>query len=300
MIWIVALRGVEASASMGCSIDPVPDQLAALQRYIAGNTGPTNASTAIRRFRRMASILGMQDVQVWGVPAESHFAEVLVEADYRMKCIALGLENPNVRGLRSHLSLLVPAGNSMQRWWFTPLYDAFQKTEEGDAFMFRGQRAQLMSQEEYADAAGNRSAAVSTRFTTRQFAKLFTEKFPELAMKSPVFAQLQNLFDLAILAALLKKERLGQKVGWKMEVFLDPQQTQIVRGQAPRQVRSIMSYKRANRGFFLCLVGGGVRIDPLRAAAEIEFKSDGNRLLSGVRADALNHQSQQKHPWWWD
>ena len=36
---IVALRSVERAGSMGCSIDPVPENLAALQRYISGNTG---------------------------------------------------------------------------------------------------------------------------------------------------------------------------------------------------------------------------------------------------------------------
>ena len=46
---------------------------------------------------KMAEILGMQDVRTFGVPAESHFAQVLVEADYLMKRIAVGLSTGRVR-----------------------------------------------------------------------------------------------------------------------------------------------------------------------------------------------------------
>ncbi len=36
--------------------------------------------------------LGMQVITVGGVPASTHFAQVMVEADYRMKLIGIGLE----------------------------------------------------------------------------------------------------------------------------------------------------------------------------------------------------------------
>ena len=41
--------------------------------------------------------------QIMGVPEDSHFARGLVEADIRMKVLAIGLENPGVKGFKSHL-----------------------------------------------------------------------------------------------------------------------------------------------------------------------------------------------------
>ncbi len=48
---------------------------------------------------------------------------VLVEADLRMKRIALGKDPAGVRGVPSHLSLMRLGDASMTRWWFVPLYD---------------------------------------------------------------------------------------------------------------------------------------------------------------------------------
>ena len=40
---------------------------------------------------------GCKKVRVDGVPPDTHFAQVMVEADYRMKLIGIGLEVPPVK-----------------------------------------------------------------------------------------------------------------------------------------------------------------------------------------------------------
>ena len=298
---IVALRTLERAGTIGCSIDPVPERLAALQQYVLANSGPVLQGQAVRRFREMTEVLGMQDVKVWGVPAETHFGQLLVEADYRMKRLSLALENPRVRGFQSQLGLLRAQGNAIQRFWFIPLYDAFQTTEDRNAFQFAGQRAQLLSQEEYTDQAGRRSDAPFTRLSTQQFAKGFTDKFPELADKLPVFAELQNVFDLAVLAALIKKERLADRVDWKMPLFLDADRVKVPTGPAPRQVKSVFNYKKAQRGILVALIGGGVTIDPLRTVQSAEFKVDPANRLDGVRNSATaGAPAAEQASWWWD
>jgi hypothetical protein len=297
---IVALRSLQSNRSIGCSIDPDQSRLASLLRYIKTNTGATSTSVAQARYRRMRDILGMQNVRLWGVPSETHFAEALVEADYRMKLIALGLERPPVRGFVSHLQMVGSGGNSMQRWWFTPLYDAFNTTEERNAFQFAGQRAQLMSQEEQVGPQGQRSDAPFTRVSTKRFGKIFTEKFPELADRSPIFAELQNLIDLAVLAALLKKEQLPQKVDWDMSLFLDPDQAKVQEGNSPKEVPSAVNYKKARRGLIVGLVGGGVTINADATVRAIEFKVDPAARLDGIRTSALENSAPAPHPWWWD
>ncbi|HUG94457.1 MAG TPA: DUF1598 domain-containing protein [Planctomycetaceae bacterium] len=297
---IVALRALERGGWLGCSIDPRPEQLAALQRYVAANSGPVAQGQAVRRFREMAEVLGMQDVRVRGVPAETHFGQLLVEADYRMKRLSLALENPQIRGFRSQLELLRAQGHAIQRFWFIPLYDPFQTTEDRHAFQFAGQRAQLLSQEEYSDEAGARRAAPFTRVSTQQFAKIFTDKFPELADTLPVFAELQNVFDLAVLAALIRKERLADRVDWTMSLFLDADRLQVPTGPAPRQVGSVFNYKKARRGILVALIGGGVMIDPLRTVESAEFIVDPATRLDGRRASAQAVGRGADQPWWWD
>ncbi|MEX2286205.1 MAG: DUF1598 domain-containing protein [Planctomycetaceae bacterium] len=301
---VFAMRAGRGGTRVFCSIDALPENMTALRQYLAENSFGASASVASARYNKMAQVLGMQNVRVGGVPADSHFARVFVEADYRMKLISMALEPAPVRGFRTHLSMLKPEGNSIQRWWLAPLYDDFVATEDGNAYELAGQRVQMMAQEEIADQGGNRRKAASTRLSTREYAKHFTDKFPEIADNSPVFAELQNLFDLLIVAALLQKESIPKKVGWEMGVFLDESRTAFPRGHVPRQVPTVANARRANRNVILGLVGGGVGITPRQVLESTEIKVDTERRLAGDRDNAARAgagaDASKRQQWWWD
>ncbi|MCA9021102.1 MAG: DUF1598 domain-containing protein, partial [Planctomycetaceae bacterium] len=216
---VVALQSQDRELITGCSFDAKPENLARMNEYIRQTNSASTAATAATRFQTMAQILGMQDVSVTGVPAGSHYARILVEADYMLKRISIGLEPSGIKEIKSHLATLRGGGNSTQRWWFTPLYDAFTTTAERDAFQFSGQRLQMMSQEEFVNQAGQRTDAAQTRLSTTKYAQQFTKYFAKLADLHPTFAELQSITDLTVLAALIRKERLDQQVGWEHRFF---------------------------------------------------------------------------------
>lgn len=296
--FIVALRTLRQTREVGCSIDPVPSRLAELQKFIKQG-GAATADVVEARFKQMDDILGMQTVRVDGVPADTHFAVALVEADYRMKRIAMGHENPGVKGLKSHLAMLGANGNTMQRWWFVPLYDAIYRSDDGLAFRFAGQRLQLLAEEEIADDQGNRSGAATTRISTKAFAKQFTEKFPELAAKSPIFGELQNLTDWAVFVALMQKERLADRIEWKMTTFLDEQRLEVPTFNAPKQVPSSVNYKKSG-SMIIGLVGGGVLIHPNQTLKKATVPATEAQRLESVRDIAASTERNQSHLWWWD
>src|SRR4029077_5405737 len=72
--------------------------------------------------------LGLSKVRVFGVSARTHFAQVLIEADYRMKLIGIGVEPPPVNLVTFIGALNSPKMATMQRWWFTPNYDCVKVT----------------------------------------------------------------------------------------------------------------------------------------------------------------------------
>lgn len=296
---LVALRHVPKSSEIGCSIDPVPERMAALQQYLAQNSSAASAAVVQGRFQQMAKVLGMQDASIIGVPAESRFGRTLLAADYRMKRISLGLENPGVKGLRSHLAMLSGGGNSLQRWWFAPLYDGLYKSADNLSFEFTGQRVQLLSQEEISNG-GNRFAAATTRQSTQAFAKQFTERYADLAEQSPLFADLQNLFDWCLVAALIDKEKLATQIDWSMDLLLDAARLPHETGFAPKQVPSLANFKRANAGSIIGLVGGGVTMRPAELLTPASFKTDPARRLDTLRTESLTTPKPETHPWWWD
>ncbi len=297
---MVALQTTAAgTSSIGCSIDPEPERLAEMQRFIQQNSSATSPKGAALRYRQMGQILGLQNVSVFGVPPDSHFALTLVEADFRMKRISLGVDPSGVRGLRSHLSLLQPNGNSIQRWWFTALYDGLSTTEDRTAFYLSGQRVQLLAQDEISTVTGQRSDAALTRASTQQFAKMFTEQFPELAARSPLFAELQNLFDLAVIAALMQHEQLPQQVGWEMATFLEPDSELIPRYVVPQQVESESTFRKARRGLVLGLIGG-VSIEPRQLLQNINSNDDSALRLGGQQRAVIDRRPDEPDNWWWD
>ncbi len=293
---LVALRTAERTSQFGCSIDPVDERVAELQRFVKSNSSPGSANLAQQRFQQMQKILGDQDVKVFGVPDDTHFARALVEADYHMKLIAIGLEDPKAPGLRSHLALVQPGTNTLKRWWFLPLYDSFKTSGDGLAFEFSGQRCQLMSQEEQADAFGKRSDAPFTRLSTQIFAKGFTEKFPELTKRMPIFAELQNLFDISVLVALMKREQLPQKANWQPGLLLDDAKVPVLRGPVPKHTKSLLNMKMAG-GVAIGLLSGGVIIDSQQVVSQERKTSE--EVVARRKSETPPNDLDTKR-WWWD
>lgn len=293
----VALRTIRKTHQVGCSIDPTPEGLVALRKFIQQG-GPSNIGAVESRFQQMDDVLGLQTVRIDGLPTDSHFASLVVEADYRMKRIAIGLENPQVKGLKSYLSTMPANGNNMQRWWFVPSYEAISRSDDGKAYQFVGNRAKLLTEEEIVDLNGNRSSSGAVNKPAQAFAKLFTEKFPDLANISPVFGELQNLVDWTVFAALLAKERIPEEIGWKLDLLLDEQQLPHPVFATPKKVASQVNYRRAGN-LVIGMVCGGVILTPNKAYEQFASPASTDRLAkTRDRVHEPNRDTNRR--WWWD
>lgn len=291
---IVGLR-VGRRGAIGCSIDPVPENHAKMLAAAKVNSGPATPDAIAAKYQNLTKILGNQVVTVNGVPADSHFAQVMIEADYRMKLMSVGREQPRVNGFHSQLDYQKPGDTIYQRWWFTPLYDSLKTTDDGDAYQFSGQRLQLLSQDEFISVSGQRTPATE-RFSSQKYAKIFTEKLPELAIAVPVIGELQNLTDIAILSALIRRENLATKLNWKMDVFLDSTKLPHVSGPTPLKVPSIGNWKRS--GQLMLGMIGGVTIQADSTLTRMTDSAEKSRELGSSRSRSV--MPTDLSTWWWD
>lgn len=294
---VVAIRSVDRG-EVGCSIDPVAERLANLQAYLRQNSTPATVDIVAQRYQQMKAILGNHKVRIFGVPADSHFARGLLEADYRMKVLALGLENPGVKGFKSHLSQ-TGSGNALQRWWFLPLYDEITRTDDGLAFGFVGQRAQLLGEDELANAQGERSKAATNAISTLAFSKQFTAKFSELAERMPVFAELQQLIDWTVFAALIQQERLDEKSGWKMELFRDAERLPHEIHPVPAETECLINTKSTPGGVIVGQLSGGVTLHPSAVLRQMLSSRANDPDLAERRSKCLQ-RAAKRESWWWD
>lgn len=252
---LVAWRTVaEQQTSVGCSIDPTPEGIVAFNQFTSQNQFAT-PETISTLFQAMAVKMGRQVIRVDGVPIDSHFAAIMVEADLRMKRIALGKDPSLVKGVSSQLASQRSGGGAMTRWWFTPLYDPLQVDAEKTLYLLSGPRLQLLGQDELTTNEGDRQAAPFTKRATSKFAQQFTDHIPELALVHPSFAELQNLFDWMVICTLIDRHRMLDRVGWSPQAFNSPDQVPYTSHPTPHGVDSVSTTNRVGRTVF-GLVGG--------------------------------------------
>ena len=136
-----ALRTALTSARAGisCSIDPTPEGIQQLRAHASTLTTMNNKRSIASG---LEEALGRQQVTFTGVPATSHFASVLVAADYRMKRLAMNFEPSPIPGMPSFLRMYTSTGvgmdNMLQRWWLEPKYESVLRSADGLAWEFDG------------------------------------------------------------------------------------------------------------------------------------------------------------------
>jgi hypothetical protein len=208
---MVALRVAESSNATGisCSIDPTPEGLQRVQQLPP--PGRVQGAGAVElRGREIEEALGPQTVTVTGVPATSHFARVIVAADFRMKRLAMDFERAPIDGMPSFLDMAKSRRgglqNAMPRWWLAPLYEPLRRDADGLAWELRGQGVQCMTEQEFLNDAGQKQRTGGADPTAQKWADTFTKNFDELAREDSSFGKQRKDKDLAVDGALLVKE----------------------------------------------------------------------------------------------
>jgi hypothetical protein len=107
-----------------------------------------------------------------------------------------------------------------------------------------------------------------------------TARYEDLAQVEPVFGQLRNCMDLAIVAAIVARERLVEKAQTSLPMLLDSSGIQTANLPAPKQVASKAVV--VNKGKKWIIACGGVQINPWA----IVEKSESKASLGDIRAKA--------------
>lgn len=305
---VVVLRNaVNKGGRFTCSITPRQQNLAAAQAFLNESAktnlreGPRARKTWLKKVR---DHVGKQKIEVQGIDPGTRAARVIVEADYRMKLVGMGLEE-GVFGVTSYLdSIVVPPGAapppmSVLRWWFTMNYDALRATPTRDAFELRGQGVKVLSENEMLTQRGGRIHTGKSDVLTEQFAHSFTKHFEALAVKYPIYAELQNVFDLALVSALIVSEDLPGQVDWHLPHLGDPQRYQVELGPAPADVETVINHRVIREVHIVAGVSGGVSVDPSKYVQRPAIHVDEYGVLEAEHVGSVP-KDLPRDAWWWD
>jgi tetratricopeptide (TPR) repeat protein len=179
---IVGLRTAwQRGLTPGCSLDPDPGNMA-----------------------------GPQYSAVIGVPDDSRFAKVMLEADYAMKRILFKVkgEEMDIPGYRSFVDLALqnPTGASARsRFWLYPVQPAAHEIQlgpGGGSGLFDA-RVQVLTEDMAVGERGLVGLAQSSP-VDREAAASFSQHYDAIAARRPVFRELRSLFDIVLLARVLR------------------------------------------------------------------------------------------------
>jgi len=288
---IVAMRTVSAAEGpMSCSIDATAEGIQAMREF----TGKQRVFSP-QAVQGIAKALGPQQITISGVAENSHFARVLVAADYRMKRIAMQLEESPVPELPSFLSMLqnsrVKLGNMMPRWWIACDYEPLARSEDGLAWELRGRGARVMTEDDHIADDGTVTHTGQENPIAARWAETMTREYDALSKQDAVFGQLRNVMDISVVAALIHGENLLQRANCDIPILTGKKQDLALPSwNPPKSVDTQCSFVKRGREY-LITASGGVEINPWRYAS----KSQVSPHVAQVRSETTGHGDR----WWW-
>ena len=305
---VVTLRTFSPGSKQifGCSIDPRPEGLQAVKAFAekSQKSGPLNPGEVGSWAAKIGTTLGQQDIDIFGVPADSRVARTLVEADYRMKLIGIGKLDggsniPDYFRLLAKQPNLATGGLDALRWWLTMKYDEVLQSEDHNAYEICGSSVMCLSENQHITATGQRVETGKAEPINQQFAANFTKHYAELAQQDAVFADLQGVFDLALVAAILQRDGVDARSGWDRGVFAVEGDYRPASYNVPKHCQSVVNHRVFNGKDVVVQVAGGVRADIGSVVKDPTI----NKMSSHPAEKAPATQAMEKLPAgriWWD
>ncbi len=298
---IVALRAFGPDNNntrvISVSIDPTQEGLRNFnnEKRRLGAVAPNQAMNAARHLR---DSLGYQEVSIKGVSPNTHFAQVLAEADYNMKLIGIGLERPRVK-ITSFMEVATTrSASAMQRWFFQPNYNSVTVAEDSMAMELTGSGVQLLGENETISNNGLRVRTGKLNKASVKFTTSFTKAYDKLAEVTPLYGELRNLMDISIAAAFIQKMGLYEKAGWSMDSFGDESIVSVERFRAPKKVDAVLNAVWKG-SYLLPAIAGGVTIQPRVCLNSDKMTVDTEGKINEVKSSVV-FDNLQDGQWWWD
>ena len=206
-----------------------------------------------------------------GVDPGTRFAFVCIEADYRLKQLGLGvLESPSKK-VKSYNSMATKPEQA-HRFALESNYEHLFVSPDGNAYELRG--PSLIVRCGLQGVVGPEAEKVSD--AAAKFSKQCSENMEELCRQMLSWADVTNLADLALLAALIGD--LGKTLEWDLSFAMDAKGYAVAPMTTPKSAKTLTTFRRSTMQTIF--VSGGVAMD---AAGAIQKKAKDEKIAPMAR-----------------
>jgi hypothetical protein len=179
--------------------------------------------------------------------------------------------------------------NVLPRWWLAPNYEPILKDEAGLTWEIRGQGVKCLTEQDVISKEGAREHTGQADPVAERWANALTKRFEELANHDSAFGHLRNIMDLAVVGALVAKQRLLDVAELQLPQIMEEEA--IDRYNAPREVASLASFVKKRSGWLIS-ASGGVQIFPWQIA-------DNTETDNSIEATRQTASASETESWWW-
>ncbi len=236
----------------GCSIDP--DEQTLQQLAAVGSRLSSSGDELDKTLQRWYEVCRQeQRVSVLGVPRDTRFAKVMVDADYFMKRLVDGSETAGLDDFQSLMDMYfekakeelvknqrLPHLSPYNRFWFAPGENRYSTSKS--TIIISKCDVVLLTEEEYLSSSGGRVPSGGANPLAQLFAQSLSARYADLARDKPIYVELEGLFRFVALARIMRELDALSMTGLNLGYLLDQHPIRTV--EVESAVMGISNVKR--------------------------------------------------------
>jgi hypothetical protein len=165
------------------------------------------------------------------------------------------------------------------------------RSPDGLAWEFNGGSVKCMTEEDFNAGNGQREHSGKANEVAQHWADNMTSHYEELAVAAPIFGELKNCMQLALVGTLIVHERMIDKAGCNLPALTQAETFKTIELPAPTQVDSKVSTVKQGTNWVFS-ASGGVMIQPSEVVAKARE--------SAAPADARTKAANSGKSWYWN
>ncbi len=287
---VVALRACgpgKGGTPVGCDLQVTQEIANRIQQKTQELAAKVQSIGERKAAELIAEAGGNQPVKFFGCDQNTRFAFVCIEADYRLKQLGLGILESPVKKVKSYNSMATKP-EQPHRFVLESNLEHLFVSPDGMAFELRGSSLKVNS--ELMGATGADALKISD--AARQFVTQCNANLEELCKHMLSWADVSNLADLSVLAALIGGEGLNKKLEWDLSWVLDAKGYKVTAITTPTCAKTLTTFRKS--GGYTIFVSGGVALDPATAVQKVAKDEKGAIKTMAARPTVAEDWSVRK------
>ena len=203
-----------------CSLDPQPENILMLQKFLSEQSPFASERDSGQFMDELREKCGPQRVRIGGVPRDSRFAHVMINADYHMKKVQQGIIS--VPPVHSQLDIMLEDARdkirkygrlpefklSISRFWFHIKNGEPTFIKQDGMVMIKSCTMVVLTEKQRYDADGVLHDVAEDDDYAIAFAKEMSDYLGSGSLTVPEFLELNNLFRLHALVKAMHYENV--------------------------------------------------------------------------------------------